>query len=401
MLTPHVRDGELAKESYEVALEHEPEPSWKAIFLAKLAKCHLFLGDFEKAGNLLAEAEELSSRLMQHTYRQANIRLAKGEYYLATQDFERAWQESVAAKEIVAEDSNLSIKHEAILFQCTILLARRDFEACVSLLSKLASESLNYRNKIQLYELQTKLHIESENWKQAVESMQQLQELQFSNQSVVFMLHQKFNEAHIARLMENANRQLNRQNAELKRMHEENKDLLAIVAHDLKAPIADALLTLEVIRLREGARWENQRLERVVNTMQRMHLIVSQLTDAAKFEADDMVLEQVRLDKIIKALVVQNQELAASKQQQLVIDKVRPAKVYGHPSWLEQIFANLISNSIKYSNKGGKTIVSLENDQEADIVSVKVQDEGQGLSREDFENIFMKYRQVKLCTNRR
>ena len=66
--------------------------------------------------------------------------------------------------------------------------------------------------------------------------------------------------------------------------------------------------------------------------------------------------------------------------------------VRGEEVLFKQILSNLISNAIKYSEIGATTTLTMVADNEKNRISVEVRDEGQGLSHEDFQYLFAKYR---------
>ena len=102
--------------------------------------------------------------------------------------------------------------------------------------------------------------------------------------------------------------------------------------------------------------------------------------------------EDVRLDQVIKTVVSMNQAMASTKQQQLVVGDLFHVIVHGGEILFKQILSNLISSAIKYSAIGATTTLTMVANDERSHISVEVRDEGQGLSHEDFQHLFVKYR---------
>ena len=63
--------------------------------------------------------------------------------------------------------------------------------------------------------------------------------------------------------------------------------------------------------------------------------------------------------------------------------------MHGDPKLLRQLFANLLTNAIKYSPDGG--LITLSAIQESDNIMVSVQDKGIGIPQKDIDNIFLQY----------
>jgi anti-sigma regulatory factor (Ser/Thr protein kinase) len=68
------------------------------------------------------------------------------------------------------------------------------------------------------------------------------------------------------------------------------------------------------------------------------------------------------------------------------------SSIYVDPQRIFQVIANLISNAIRFTFDGGKVI--LRSHQTADDIIVTVQDNGVGISAEDQEDVFSKFRQI-------
>lgn len=61
----------------------------------------------------------------------------------------------------------------------------------------------------------------------------------------------------------------------------------------------------------------------------------------------------------------------------------------GDADRLNQVFINIISNALKYTNKGGRVYVVM--DEEKDRIQIKVTDNGIGISKEDLPYVFERF----------
>jgi signal transduction histidine kinase len=86
------------------------------------------------------------------------------------------------------------------------------------------------------------------------------------------------------------------------------------------------------------------------------------------------------------------QPLATDAGVQLSVQPAAPLIVPGDPSWLHQLFANLLHNAVKYTSAGGRVDVVISPDQE--WVEVVVRDTGMGIDPEQASRVFEPFHRV-------
>ena len=113
--------------------------------------------------------------------------------------------------------------------------------------------------------------------------------------------------------------------------------------------------------------------------------------EAGKFELNAQIYDLVEVIKEQAKIFVQQAELkhlpinvTAPPVCRLKFDRVRVAQVFG----------NLISNAIKYTD-AGQIDINLAEDAENNQVVVAIKDSGVGVSREDLSQLFSKFKQLK------
>lgn len=175
------------------------------------------------------------------------------------------------------------------------------------------------------------------------------------------------------------------------------KDLfLATLSHELRTPLSAILLSAQFLSLIET---ENPLLKRTSASIERQvkaqTRLIDDLLDIARITSGKLLLDlqAVDLATVIRSAVDVMRGTAEAKGVALevaVSDTLGP--IYGDPARLQQIVANLLGNSIKFTPKGGKVLVCLE---EADgWAEIQVSDTGIGIKPEMLPRLFDRFVQA-------
>src|SRR5262249_50374039 len=123
--------------------------------------------------------------------------------------------------------------------------------------------------------------------------------------------------------------------------------------------------------------------------------LIEDVLDLAKMEAGKMklTLESFALSELTEPLLNTLRPLAEKKNielRQQLADGL--PQLHQDAGKVRQILSNLLSNAIKFTPEGGRVL--LRADAEGDNVVLKVIDTGVGITHEDQDRIFEKFRQV-------
>lgn len=171
-------------------------------------------------------------------------------------------------------------------------------------------------------------------------------------------------------------------------------ELLSSLSHDLKNPLAAIDLQASLI---ERAGELNERQKRYVDLLRqssrRAVTMISDLLDMARLEAGEQIPEEtcwvsVMLDDVIEAMQVH----ADDKHILLMNEMGALPPVRGDETRLRQVFANLISNAIKYTPEGGRVTISASASETE--LTVYVADTGIGIPDEHLPRIFDRFYRV-------
>ncbi len=179
----------------------------------------------------------------------------------------------------------------------------------------------------------------------------------------------------------------------LKDMENYRKEFLGNVSHELKTP----LFTLQgyVITLLDNGAGDPETnvryLEKANKNIERLIAIVHDLEEISKLEMKVMNLEREQFD--IVALAEETAEsFNIQENENKIAIKVAgelPIYVFADRRRIEQVFVNLMSNSIKYGRKGGSTTVKFID--MFDKVMVEITDNGIGISKENLPRVFERF----------
>lgn len=172
-------------------------------------------------------------------------------------------------------------------------------------------------------------------------------------------------------------------------------DFLDMMSHELRTPLTVILGNLPL--LTDGKDLpEPKEVAEIARDMEKsgMHLLtlINDLLDISKIEAGKMTLniEAVSAASIIED-AVSTISVLAQKKGIAVETEVDDMMIRADPIKLKQILLNLLSNALKFTDKGGIR-VSVERDGE--FAKFKVADTGRGIREDDFPVIFEAFRQV-------
>jgi signal transduction histidine kinase len=203
--------------------------------------------------------------------------------------------------------------------------------------------------------------------------------------------------------------QQRRLNAKLKRAQQHalaanrtKSEFLANMSHEIRTPLNGVLGMAEVIAAGELIPSQRERLEVVRQSGKALLTIINDILDLSKIEAGRLELEYLVFDfgKLVHDVAAAFAPLSNEKRLELtvLISQEAEGSVWGDPTRTRQILSNLISNAIKFTEKGG---VTLRVERSGDILSVAVEDTGIGMAPEVANRIFNKFEQADGSVTRR
>jgi len=186
-------------------------------------------------------------------------------------------------------------------------------------------------------------------------------------------------------------KKLEKQNEDLLQLNQEKNDFLGMVSHDLKNPLNNILGIADL--LNSSIQDKERKLLRLIEAnSKRMLELITELLDINRIESGkrDLSLQKIELTALLFESVYRHRMPAEKKQIQLHFEQTdKNCYLYADRTAITQIFDNLISNAVKYSPFDKHINIRLF--QSEKVVRCEIQDEGQGITKQDQQKIFAKF----------
>lgn len=180
----------------------------------------------------------------------------------------------------------------------------------------------------------------------------------------------------------------------LDNMDEVRKQFVSNVSHEMQSPLTS--IKGYTRALKDGLVPEEEQqnyLDIVHEEVERLSRLSNNLLRMASLDAEkDLIkLENYRLDEQIRRVVLSVEPLWREKNISVELD-LTESYIYADQDLMEQVWLNLIVNSIKYNRQNGEIYLSFYKD-EADLV-VRINDTGIGIDEEDIPYLFDRFYKV-------
>jgi len=188
---------------------------------------------------------------------------------------------------------------------------------------------------------------------------------------------------------------------ELREADKRKDEFLAILAHELRNPLAPLRNGLEILKL-AGTTGDGELLNRACTMMERQvsHMVslVDDLLDANRISRGLITISRKRVDlaDIVRHSVEAAEPSVRQHEHELMVQlPSREVYVEADTVRLTQAITNLLVNAAKYTEPGGRIALSVKRDEEA--VSITVSDNGVGIPPHMLDRIFDMFAQVDLA----
>lgn len=187
------------------------------------------------------------------------------------------------------------------------------------------------------------------------------------------------------------NMQLRNSEMELKKLNAEKDKFFSIIAHDLKSPfnsllnlsefLVEDISELSMEEVKSFSREINKAAQNVFN-----HIVNLLQWSQIKTGGLEQVIENVALASFVNNTIALIEGNAAKKDISVINDIDTRLFFKGDRNMINSVFLNLITNSIKFTPRGGQIRISA--DQNEDMITVMVMDNGIGINKNNLDKLF-------------
>jgi len=175
-----------------------------------------------------------------------------------------------------------------------------------------------------------------------------------------------------------------------KRANVLQEQFLAMLAHELRNPLAPIVNALAILR---GIETEEPQLAWVHDVIKRQvgHLtrLLNDLLDVSRVTTGKIALQmkRIRVSEVMLQAVETSSPVIQARKQKLTLDlPAQPLSIDGDPERLAQVFSNLLNNAAKYTPEGG--CIGFAAERRDEEVVLRVTDTGNGIAAEALPNVF-------------
>jgi PAS domain S-box-containing protein len=194
-------------------------------------------------------------------------------------------------------------------------------------------------------------------------------------------------------------RELRRARSQAEQASSAKSRFLAAASHDLRQPLQAAILYNNVLKRRLGGTDQAETVGKLQSSLEALRDLLNRLLDVSRLEAGAITAE-VSVVSVRILFERLEDEFAPQAQEKGIGLRMRPGdwRVRSDPQLLEQLLRNLVSNALRYTERG-RVLVGCRR-AGADL-RIQVWDTGIGIPRPELEAIFDEFYQVSNPERRR
>jgi CheY-like chemotaxis protein len=173
-------------------------------------------------------------------------------------------------------------------------------------------------------------------------------------------------------------------------------DFLAVLAHELRNPLAPIRNSLEAMKLDQVTQTQRKPLEIIERQLSNLVRLVDDLLDVSRITSGklELRLEEVALSDIVEAALETVRPYVDRARHRLEVRMPAiPIRLQADRMRLAQVLANLLHNSAKYTPPGG--LIRLHAELTAEGIEIRVEDNGIGIPLQSLQHVFRMFAQME------
>ena len=186
------------------------------------------------------------------------------------------------------------------------------------------------------------------------------------------------------------------------------EEFIVNISHELKTPLNVLSATVQLFNMHcnDGSldKMKNS-IVKYINSMNqncyRLSKLINNIVDSSKIETGffELHLSNNNIVEVVENIVMSVTNFTDSKGLNVIFDTNIEEKIIAcDTEKIERVVLNLISNAIKFSDKGGEIFIDVK--AKGGFVEISVKDNGIGIEEKNLESIFDRFKQVDKSLSR-
>ncbi len=183
-----------------------------------------------------------------------------------------------------------------------------------------------------------------------------------------------------------------------KEVEQTKTDFISLASHQLRTPLTGIKWILqEADRMKNIKEWREEYLSDAVVSTERMISLVHDLLNVSRLDSGILAVDPKKTDLgefISRLIKVDAQPVANAKKQKIVFKKPANKIITSiDQDLIHQVISNLVSNALRYSEKGKTITIGLK--KKKGKIEISIKDQGIGVTKKDQEQLFEKFYRTK------
>ena len=178
------------------------------------------------------------------------------------------------------------------------------------------------------------------------------------------------------------------------------------MSHEIRTPMNGILGTLQLLQRDLDDAKNKRQVDNAIYSARSLLRIINDILDVSKIEAQQLTLENIQFSiKTVASAVVSDLNTKAVEKNislELSLSAQLPDQLFGDPVRVKQILMNLVSNAVKFTERGSvKLDIGPSHNEEHKGVIIDVTDTGIGMSKKAVEELYDRFSQADSSITRK
>ena len=192
-------------------------------------------------------------------------------------------------------------------------------------------------------------------------------------------------------LNKNLEKRIKERTNEVEQLLKQKDEFINQLSHDLKSPLNPLTILLPILEKQETDPKKMEIFQVLKRNVDYMRNIAIKTLELAKLNSPKtkFSLEKIDLKEEVQRIILNKKSLFESKNLDIKNNVIEKIFVNADKLRLEELFSNLLENSVKYSNERGLIILDANKDE--DFIKISIKDNGLGMTKNQLKHAFEEF----------